>query len=967
VSRRISSPELIGRAVELSSLGAALDDARAGQGRVVLVEGDAGLGKTRLVEHFISQASGVRVLAGSGIPLATDVPYAPMIEVFRALAALYPPAADELLPRDRPAGGGPPGSTRLLGLTADAVRVAAGQAPVIVVVEDLHWADASTRDLVSYLARVLRRDPVLLVVTVRAEELDPARPVAELVSELARAPHAERLVLHPLDRDEVAAQLRGITGVTPPATIVDQMVTRAAGNPFFTEELLAAGTDTDGVPATVRDVLLTRVARLPAPGRRVLQAAAVLGRSVPHELLAAITDPADLDAGLPAAVAHRLLEPRGDGYLFRHPLIQEAVYADVLPAVRRDLHARVAAQLEATSAAATVTEMAGQAVQVAYHWRAAGAIGRALAAAVRAGGLAAAVRAPAEALAWYEYALGAWDLVPGAAGVAGIEQVTLMERAAEAASVAGDNTRAQALAQQVLARIDPAAEPARAALRWERLGRFSWLTGDQGASWGAYEQALRTVPAEPSAARALVLAATAQSLMLRSLQLSSRDYAEQAIAVAREVGALTEEGRARNTLGCDLAALGHDIDGIRLLDEALAMARRADDEAEVGRCLINLTENLANARRCAEAVRVGDDGVAEAARLGLARVHGLVILGGALLARYLLGRWDEVDRLSSEALETEPEGMSSVPLRLARARVALARGQLDTAAEDLTALRAVLEGTGDLQYGAQAAVLRAGQAAARGEHDEARVALRDELARSADHDDMALHLELTACAISVEADALDQARLNGRRTDPVAAADAAAQIMSSAEAITARVIAAGGRLSPVLALLVAVARAHLSRIPGPTDPGLWARVAQDELADPYLVANARYHEATAVLASRGSRRRAATAMRAADTIALDLRAGPLGAEIRALARAARIDLAQPAVISRPEPDRTGTGLTPREREVLSLLGNGLSNAQIAKTLYISEKTASVHVSNILRKLGVTSRVQAATTAAKLGL
>jgi predicted ATPase len=334
VSRGISSPELIGRAAELSSLGAALADARAAQGRVILVEGDAGLGKTRLVEHFISQASGIRVLAGGGIPLAADVPYAPMIEVFRTLAVLYPPAREGLLPRDQPAGTGLPGTARLLSLAAEALGAVAEQRPVVVVVEDLHWADVSTRDLVSYLARVLRRDRVLLLVTVRAEELDPARPVAELVGELARAPHAERLMLRPLDRDEVAAQVRAITGVAPPAAMVDRIVARAAGNPFFTEELLAAGTDADAVPATARDVLLTRAARLPAPGRRVLQAAAVLGRSVPHELLASVTGPADLDSGLAAAVTHRLLEPRGDRYLFRHPLIQETVYADVLPAVR---------------------------------------------------------------------------------------------------------------------------------------------------------------------------------------------------------------------------------------------------------------------------------------------------------------------------------------------------------------------------------------------------------------------------------------------------------------------------------------------------------------------------------------------------------------------------------------------------------------------------------------------------------
>jgi DNA-binding CsgD family transcriptional regulator len=191
--------------------------------------------------------------------------------------------------------------------------------------------------------------------------------------------------------------------------------------------------------------------------------------------------------------------------------------------------------------------------------------------------------------------------------------------------------------------------------------------------------------------------------------------------------------------------------------------------------------------------------------------------------------------------------------------------------------------------------------------------------------------------------------------------------MSGADTTAARVIAAGGRLSPALALLHAVAQAQLSRIPGPGNPELWARVADDSLADPYLAGIARYQEGAALLASRGSRRRATTMLRAADTAARDLLAGPLRAEIEALARAARIDLGQAAVTPRPPPDPAGVGLTPREREVLALLGNGLSNARIASTLYISEKTASVHVSNILRKLGVTSRVQAATTPAKLKL
>ena len=297
MSRRICSPELIGRAAELAALGAALADVRCGQGRLVLVEGDAGIGKTRLVEEFTGQADGVRVLAGGGIPLASDTPYAPVLSILQALARLHPPAAAGLLPQDVPGRADPYGPTRLLAAAADAVRAVTAETPVVLVVEDLHWADASTCGLVSFLARAIRADPVLLVATVRAEELDPARPVSVMIGELARMPHAERLVLAPMDRAGVAALVQAITGVAPTARVTDRLVQRAAGNPFFTEELLAAGPDAATLPASVGDVLAARVARLPAAGQRVLGAASVLGRAVPHRLLAAVAEAADLGDG----------------------------------------------------------------------------------------------------------------------------------------------------------------------------------------------------------------------------------------------------------------------------------------------------------------------------------------------------------------------------------------------------------------------------------------------------------------------------------------------------------------------------------------------------------------------------------------------------------------------------------------------------------------------------------------------
>jgi predicted ATPase len=426
------------------------------------------------VEEFTDRADGVRVLADGGIPLASDTPYAPVLGILQALAWLRPAEAGGLLLRDAPGHADPFGPTRLLAAAAEAVRAVAAQAPLVLVVEDLHWADVSTRGLVSFLARVIRAQPVLLLVTVRAEELDPAQPVSDLIGELARLPHAELLLLAPLDPSEVAAQVEAITGVVPSARLVE----RAAGNPFFTEELLAAGPDALTVPASVSEVLAVRAAQLPPAGQRVLGAASVLGRAMSHRLLAAVAEAVDLDDGLAAAVSHRLLEPRGNGYRFRHPLIQEAVYGRLLPAARQALHACAAAALSELRPPAEPAALAGHAAQVAFHWQQAGQDGNALAAAVRAGDLARAAHAPAEALAQYDLAIAGWQTLPDPQAAAGVDEISLLEHAAEAASAAGENTRAQELVRRVPARTGQVAGPVQTALRLERLGWFSWLAGD---------------------------------------------------------------------------------------------------------------------------------------------------------------------------------------------------------------------------------------------------------------------------------------------------------------------------------------------------------------------------------------------------------------------------------------------------------------------------------------------------------
>jgi DNA-binding CsgD family transcriptional regulator len=961
VSRRICSPELIGRAAELAALREALTDARCGLGRLVLVEGEAGIGKTRLVEEFTAQADGdgVRVLAGGGIPLASDTPYAPVLGILQALARLHPAAAGGLLPQDAPAHADPFGPTRLFAAVAEAVRAVAAETPLVLVVEDLHWADASSRGLVAFLARGIRADPVLMVLTARAEELDPARPVSVLIGELAGMRHAERLVLTPLDRAGVAALVEAISGVAPSARLTGQLVERAAGNPFFTEELLAAGPYALTLPASVCDMLAARVARLPAAGQRVLGAASVLGRAMSHQLLAAVAEAADLDDGLAAAVGHRLLEPDGAGYRFRHPLIQETVYGRLLPAARRALHARAAAALAEMRPPTAPAARAGHAVQVAFHWQQAGQASQALAAAVRAGDLAQAAHAPAEALAQYTLAIAGWDNLPDPQAAAGVEEMSLLERAAEAASAAGDNVRAQDLARRVLARTDSAAEPVRAALRLERLGRFSWLAGDLATSRGAYADALRVIPDQPSAVRARVLAATAQSLMLQTRYLSSRGYAEQAVAVAQAVGARAEEAHARNTLGTDLAALGCLADGIEMIRTGLRVARQIGDGTEVARCHVNLASTLSEARLAADALRAGEEGVREVAALGLPMTAGAAILGSLLEALYLLGRWDEIKARASAALEAEPEPWSAVSILMPRCRVALARGDLTAAAADLAAMTAVPGATGDAYYGADLAALDATLAAARGDLARATARAGDALKMAASTDDLGQHLGIAALAIRIEADALDAARLTGHRADPAATRARTERILATAHDAMGRIANAAGCASPMFSLLETLAGAQLSRIPGPGDPGLWHQVAASELAGPYLAGYARLHQAASLLTHR-RRREATAALHDADQAARQLAAAPMRAEIATLARRARIDLTVRAPTPPPEPDPVG--LTPREREVITLLSDGLSNAEIARTLYISEKTASVHVSNILRKLGVTSRLQAAAAA-----
>src|SRR5215216_6646506 len=367
MGRRVASAAFIGRRGELGALKAALARAVDGDPAMVLVGGEAGIGKTRLVSELTAAcaADGTRVLTGGCVPVGEgSLPYAPVVEVLRALVAeLGPDTVRELVgpswpelarlapglgrPQADPDGHG--AQSRLFELLLGLLGRLGEQAPLILVVEDLHWADRSTRELLGFLVRNLRWERLLLVVTYRSDEPDPDR-LGPYLAKLDRGGRVQRLELTRLDQATTVAQLTGILDAIPAADLVEAVFVRSEGNPFFTEELLAAVRAGSGeLPATLRDLLRGRVQTLPDQARQVLTVVAVAGRRVPHPLLAAVagTDDRRLDQALRAAVAHQLLvtRPGEDGYEVRHALLAEVIAADLLPGERARLHAGYARAL----------------------------------------------------------------------------------------------------------------------------------------------------------------------------------------------------------------------------------------------------------------------------------------------------------------------------------------------------------------------------------------------------------------------------------------------------------------------------------------------------------------------------------------------------------------------------------------------------------------------------------------------
>jgi DNA-binding CsgD family transcriptional regulator len=981
---RVSSSRFVGRSEELAALQAAADQARAGVGSVVLVGGEAGMGKSRLIAELGAQAvsRGTTLLVGECLPLAEgELPYAPVVGALRSLVdqrgaaeldALLPAHAElaalmpELAGERAASPSTPPGSqARLFEQMAALLVSTARAAPLVVVIEDFQWADRSTGDFLAFLVRATRREPIALIVSYRSDELDRRHPLRPVVMELERSGRAVRVELRPFTRQELDEQVTAILERSPPSTLIEELLTRSDGNPFFTEELLAAsGNAGASLPDSLRDTLLARVDAHSPDVRTLLGVAAVAGRTVSHGLLTEVADMAEdaLSEALRDAVDGHLLvhgAPTVD-YVFRHALMREAVYGDLLPDERRRLHLRLAQASDAMPPTSGLRSMA--AAEVAHHWYAAGQLGAALPAALAAAAAAEEVYALGEARLHYERALDIWESVRPAEGELALSRVEVIRKAAEAANLTGEAERAIALARDAVTAIDERAQPTQAALAHERLGRYLWTAGQGDDALPEYRRAVELMPEHPaSEERALVLAAEGQVLMLYNRIAESSERCADALAIARTLGAQHIEARVLNTLSPLRSATGDFPGAVEAATRGLEIARRLGLRDEMCRSYTNGSDALHQVGRVKESLAMALEGVRSARDFGFDRQWGDFLraeVAGRLLQ---VGRWREAEELLREIIDHRPIGVTAGIAYTHLGHLLAWRGEFDAAALALDQADEHVSRSSASMWLGPTAIARATLELGAGRPEDARRTVGSCLARVADGEFLFFTAGLYELGIRACAEVAGAVPGNAV-TERQEAAELTARLQQLIDRPTAAV-------PPLVLARRSACAAEYSRIGSAGDPVLWsdARRGWEICDDVYATAYASWREAEALLAAVGDRAEAEVLVRQAHGTATDLGAGPLREGLEGLARRARIQLTRDDAGAAVSSRLAELELTPREIEVLDLLADGMTNREIAAELFISAKTASVHVSRILTKLAVPTRAAAAAAAARLGV
>ncbi|HET8616086.1 MAG TPA: AAA family ATPase [Actinomycetales bacterium] len=996
--------------VELTGLNEPGDSASS-----VLLGGDAGVGKTRVLTELgrRARASGWRVLVGHCLDFAdSSLAYLPFSEMLGHLAGTEREVADRLLaarpevarllPGRRMLGpdsqsGGPTASdahagrghmerAHLMEALHGALTDLSAEAPLLLVVEDAHWADQSTREMLALLFSRPPTGPVAIVTSYRSDDLHRRHPLRAAAAEWSRLPAVHRLQLEPLTDGDVRALVLALHPAPMPERDVRHIVERAEGNAFFTEELVAATlgqTTRDGKPAMLptdlAELLLVRLDRLDGPARAVVRAASVAGRRVSDTLLNCVADldRTTYDTAVRSAVESNVLLPRRDGYVFRHALLAEAVYDDLLPGERVRLHAAYADAL--SSGAIT-----GTAAELARHARAAHQRDVALEASVRAGDEAMAVGGPDEAARHYELAL---ELVADGGGEprhdergVPLDRVTLTLRVAEALTAAGRAHRAADLVRQQVEHLDASTSPEERA-RLLLAEAYAALVAETGLDPLALTtEALELVPPDVTPLRAQLLSAHALAHVDRGRWDHASRWALEAVRLAEELHLTEVVAEATTTLAYVDRRSGDPESSRETLEKTIAAAH-ADGElfAEM-RSLFNLGSLHYELGRPEDAQEAFGTAMERARQMGWpwgpygfdARLMGGVVA-------YVRGDWSLAERLVDVRTESPP-GLAEALLASVELSLAAGRGQ-PKALTLLPALRpwydrdpmvAVNAGSAIDLYGDQQDV-------------DGAIALHDEVVGTVGRvwgpASFQARVRLGALLLGQLASAASREGTR-RRQELVATGDRLLQeVRGVVDAASEKGRAQGVEGAAWLARAVAE-NARLRWLAGVDSPPLaelvtcWTDAVEGFERFPHRFEQARSRaRLAAVLQAAGRATEAHEHLRAARATARELGAAPLLKELQqaehggpgtTTTRSGALS-GRASTTGRRPAHESPSQLTPREHEVLGLVAQGRTNGEIGRQLFISTKTVSVHVSNILAKLGAAGRTEAVAVARQRGL
>ena len=946
----MSSPSrgLFGRDRELAEADVALATAAAGTPQALLVGGDAGIGKTSLVSALVATARdrGFTVTTGHCLDIDTGASLGPFREAFVSLLAGLP--NDQQQPVTRRLASflttneAVEGTANLLVDLQLAFGEIAHQAPLVLVLEDMHWADRSTQDLAVAMARTMR-ESLLLVLTYRTDELTRRHPFRKALVDIARGVGSHRLELEPLDRAGISGLVEEVTG-TADAALVGSLLARSEGNPLYAEELLAG--DRSGVPATLSDLLLARVDALSSETRDLLRLASVGGSRIDLALVghAAHLEEETAESWLREAIDANVVTATGERLDFRHGLLREAVYDDLMPGQRARMHAELAAAVQEQVVGAAAPSAAELGL-LAHHWYEAHELSQALAASVRAGATAEGFGTP-EALAHLERALDLWDQVPDPQTAGGIAKPDLLRLLARFTTAEPKSDRSLWFIREAIRLLAPESEPLLASRVYSTYAEMCNELSDELGHLEAATRALELAEGPASLELATALRMRAWLFVRGGDAAAALEHARRAERVAHEAGVPSQEAGAVFLTGLVLVETGHCRVGLERIRQAMEIARSAGLVWHV--CLFQ-------AELAWWLMVVGDTGAGiEAAVLGRERAlaAGLPVEAGlngeqVVDAWRRQGRLDEADLLLEELREG---GMEEVRWHQMRSYQLVARGDF------VAALPLELETMQQLRSRAAPSdgfdVLR---------QVELFCAL-GEVARAVEI--AAHHLEATSQHDSVVSQAMTAraaytaltAAAEGVVDVPVGLAERSADVLQAALPGVMN-----GELSHGLAAGdVLLARAMATTLNGEPAVADWrtAEAVATRIGAHYAL-RPRLGLVEALLAS-GERDEARVLLIETWQAAHDISARQFEQQASRLARRNRIPLPEEAALPRQL-----AALTNREREVLDVLATGATNRAIAERLFISEKTVSVHVTNVLAKLGVPNRGEAAALAREL--